>query len=74
MIVQVVIGQAKSIEIPQSFNATVFTVSIRISPVPYKKVLSEASESPSINSHTASFMKLIPMSVHDNTVAPPTTA
>lgn len=29
MIVQVVIGQAKSIEIPQSFNATVFTVSKR---------------------------------------------
>lgn len=27
MIVQVVISQAKSIEIPQSFNATVFTVS-----------------------------------------------
>lgn len=29
MIVQVVIGQAKSIEIPQSFNATVFTVFMR---------------------------------------------
>lgn len=29
MLVQVVIGQAKSIEIPQSFNATVFTVAIR---------------------------------------------
>lgn len=38
MIAQVVIGQAKSIEIPQSFNATVFTVSIRISPVSRKKV------------------------------------
>lgn len=45
MIVQVVIGQAKSIEIPQSFNATVFTVSktgthqyIYLSRVSYQKV------------------------------------